>query len=73
MRRELVADSLATLPVVVVAAIVVVLTLGLLLIWLLTRDPDVAVTSFGFYVKRDRWGEEPAEPTQQLDRHWPTS
>lgn len=62
------ADSLATLPVVVVGAIVAVIAVALLLIWALTRDRGVSRTSFGFYVERRRYDDdEPIEVWPRRD------
>lgn len=47
--------DLETLPVVVVGAITFTLVLFLALIWMLTKDPGVLRTRFGFYVERERF------------------
>lgn len=59
---------------IVVAAAVVVLAMAL--VYLLSRDRDVAKTSFGFFVSRDRYedelpftpGELPTEPHEWPER-----
>ena len=59
----MVADSLSTLPVVIVVTIAVVLVFGMLLLWALARDKGVLRTRFGFYIERERFEEvEPWPP-----------
>jgi hypothetical protein len=65
------AGSLTSLPVVIVVAIVVMVALVLLLIWALTRDRNVARTSFGFYIDRSRYDDDgPEEADTQVV--WPS-
>ena len=56
---------------IIVAAIVAVLIL--VLVWLLSRDKNTSRTSFGFYVERRRFEEEPVwvEPEEQKTLPWP--
>lgn len=67
---RLVAADLETLPVVVVAALVFIATCFLFLLWLLTRDPGVLRTRFGFYVERERFPRY-VSPSDQETHEWP--
>jgi hypothetical protein len=62
--------DLETLPVVIVAAITFVIVLFLALLWLLTRDPGVLRTRFGFYVERERFARY-TPSSEQETREWP--
>ncbi|HEX4672040.1 MAG TPA: hypothetical protein VH279_07215 [Solirubrobacteraceae bacterium] len=65
---DVIAADLETLPVVVVGAIVFCVLLLVALLWLLTRDPGVLRTRFGFYVERDR-GDPPPVFEGDEDTH----
>lgn len=58
--------GLGAFALVVAAAVVV---LALVLVWLLSRDREVARTSFGFYVARDRYEELPPTAEQTTLEH----
>jgi hypothetical protein len=64
--------GLGAFAIVVLAAVVVI---AFFFVWLLSRDEDVARTSFGFHVERTRYEEEPpfepGEPPVTVTQEWP--
>ena len=56
-----IADLVDEWPIVLIAAVVVVLAM-VLAYRLMNRNPDVSRTRYGFFVERDRYTEEPGWP-----------
>ena len=65
------AADLETLPGVAVGAVVFCVLLFATLLWLLTRDPGVLRTRFGFYVERDRHDDGAALADDDDTHIWP--
>lgn len=71
LRGRVIPGGLGAFAILVAA---VVLVLAMALVYLLSRDRDVAKTSFGFYVSRDRYEDElPFDPgeTPTAPHEWP--